>query len=408
MSKPKLWTGDFTLLLCVNFFGFVCCQALNNGTPIYVNAHGGATAFSGALILEFSLCAAFARIFAGRLIDNGTRKRIMVAGALLLFAGTLPALVFPGVEAQLVLRALQGAGFGCVHTAASTAAADVLPKERLGEGIGYFGLGQSLGMAIGPTFAVIMTSMVFSESLFVGVAAVAAALFMLVMACTYESHFKRLPETSAYRQRREELGDQFYNQAPKSKGFSLSQLFVASALPGAIPMVVVCLGYAIIVNFATLYATQLGMPNPGMFFVFAAITMTAVRLGGGNLIEKINLKKLIALPLLCGAISLLMLANLNAEWMLWLGGALFGLSMGLVFPILNTVCVKNTVPERWGSASAMFGLTNDLGIGLGALMWGAVADVTGFVPVMYGGCIMFVFAYIAALVLFPKNLGSQR
>lgn len=406
MSKPKLWSGDFVLLLCINFFGFVCCQALNNGTPIYVNALGGATAFSGALILEFSLAAAVARIFAGRLIDAGTRKRIMVAGAVLLFAGTIPTLVVPGVMPQLLFRALQGAGFGCVHTAASTAAADVLPKERLGEGIGYFGMGQSLGMAIGPTFAVVLTSMVFAESLFVGVAAVAAVLFLLVMCCTYEKNYQRLPESSAYRTRREELGENFYNVEPK-KGFSFSQLFVASALPGAIPMVIVCLGYAIIVNFTSLYATQLGMPNPGMFFVFAAITMTAVRLGGGNLIEKIQLKKLIALPLLCGIFTLLMLANLNAEWMLWVSGALFGFSMGLVFPILNTVCVKNTVPERWGSASAMFGLTNDLGIGLGALAWGAVADVTGFVPVMYGGCIMFVFAFIAALILFPKNLGAK-
>ncbi len=412
MSKLKLWSGDFTLLLCINLLGFIACQALNNGTPIYVNHAGGGTGFSGALILEFSAFAAAARIFAGRLIDNGTRKRIMIFGAVIMFAGTAPALLLPGIEPQLVLRALQGIGFGCIHTAASTAAADVLPKERLGEGIGYFGLGQSLGMAVGPTFAVILTSMVFAESLFAGVAAVAMALFLLVMACTYERNYKRLPESSAYRQRREAAegasapaeDDKAPSAAKKS---TLSGLFVSSALPGAIPMALVCLGYAIIVNFGTLYSTQIGIPNPGIFFVWAAVTMTAARLGGGSLLERIKLHKLIIIPLLCGIASLMLLASLSINssmYVQWLAGALFGVSMGFVFPILNTVCVRNTVPERWGAASAMFGLMNDAGIGVGALIWGAVSDVVGFIPVMFGGCVMIALALVAALFLFPKDL----
>ena len=402
-QKPRLWTGDFTLLLVINFLAYICCQSLNNGVPIYVARLGGTTAFSGALILEFSIFAAITRIIAGRLIDTGTRKRIMLFGALIMFLGTIPALIAPGVMPQLAFRALQGIGFGCMHTAAATAAADVLPSERLGEGIGYFGLGQSLGMAIGPTFAVVLTSMVFTESLFVGVAAVAVTLVALIIACTYENNYQRLPQTSAYRKRREELGADFYKPKPKGDESLLESLFVKSALPGAIPMVVSCLGYSIIVNFTSLYGTQLGLSNTGMFFVFAAITMTAVRLFGGRLIDKIRPIRLFTAPVICGIASLVLLANLCNEPMLWLAGALFGLSMGLAFPLMNSVCVKNTVPERWGAASALFGLMNDLGIGLGALLWGAVADVVGFVPVMYGGTAMLLLAYVLALLLFPKE-----
>ena len=34
--KQRLWTGDFTLTLAIAFCAFVSCQALNNGTPLYI------------------------------------------------------------------------------------------------------------------------------------------------------------------------------------------------------------------------------------------------------------------------------------------------------------------------------------------------------------------------------------
>ena len=140
--KSRLWTGDFTLTLAIAFCAFVSCQALNNGTPLYITRIGGTTSFAGALILDFSIAAAVARLFAGRIVDRTGRKRIMVAGALLLIAGTVLAIPLPGFYPQIVLRVLQGVGFAFVTTASATAAADVLPTERLGEGIGYYALGR--------------------------------------------------------------------------------------------------------------------------------------------------------------------------------------------------------------------------------------------------------------------------
>ena len=94
--KQRLWTGDFTLTLAIAFCAFVSCQALNNGTPLYITRIGGTTSFAGALILDFSIAAAVARLFAGRIVDRTGRKRIMVAGALLLIAGTVLAIPLPG------------------------------------------------------------------------------------------------------------------------------------------------------------------------------------------------------------------------------------------------------------------------------------------------------------------------
>lgn len=287
--KQRLWTGDFTLMLAIAFCAFVSCQALNNGTPLYITRIGGSTGFAGALILDFSIAAAIARLFAGRIIDRTGRKCIMVVGALLLIAGSALAIPLPGFYPQIVLRALQGIGFACVTTASATAAADVLPCERLGEGIGYYALGQSLGMAFGPAFGIFLCSLVFTESLFVGVAGAGAVLLILVMCCNYEKHVERLPETSEYRvleERRRRLAEEAdsgdieavieeVEDADRYRG--LAALFEKRALVGALPMVVICLGFAIPVSYTALYAQSLGLSNAGMFFFVGAIAMTASR-----------------------------------------------------------------------------------------------------------------------------------
>ena len=377
-DRPRLWTGDFTLTLAIAFCAFVSCQALNNGTPLYITRIGGTTGFAGALILDFSIAAAAARLFAGRIVDRAGRKRIMVAGALLLIAGSVLAIPLPGFYPQIVLRALQGIGFACVTTASATAAADVLPTERLGEGIGYYALGQSLGMAFGPAFGIFLCSLAFAESLFAGVAGVGAVLLILVMCCNYEKHVERLPETSEYRvleERRRRLAEEAADgdigaieeeveDADRYRG--LAALFEKRAFVGALPMIVICLGFAIPVSYTALYAQSLGLSNAGMFFFVGAIAMTASRFLGGRLLDIVPPRILFLMTNLCGIAMFLVMAFVHTEWMLYIGGFFFGLSMGFAFPLLNSMAVKNTPPERWGAANAMFLLANDMGVGLGA------------------------------------------
>lgn len=414
-DRPRLWTGDFTLTLAIAFCAFVSCQALNNGTPLYITRIGGTTGFAGALILDFSIAAAAARLFAGRIVDRAGRKRIMVAGALLLIAGSVLAIPLPGFYPQIVLRALQGIGFACVTTASATAAADVLPTERLGEGIGYYALGQSLGMAFGPAFGIFLCSLAFAESLFAGVAGVGAVLLILVMCCNYEKHVERLPETSEYRvleERRRRLAEEAADgdigaieeeveDADRYRG--LAALFEKRAFVGALPMIVICLGFAIPVSYTALYAQSLGLSNAGMFFFVGAIAMTASRFLGGRLLDIVPPRILFLMTNLCGIAMFLVMAFVHAEWMLYVGGFFFGVSMGFAFPLLNSMAVKNTPPERWGAANAMFLLANDMGVGLGASLWGFVADSVGFLPVMLGGAAMFVVGYAIALVVFPHG-----
>lgn len=417
-SKIRLWSGDFILALSIALFAFVACQSLNNGTPLYIAHVGGSTGFSGTLILVFSAAAAVARLFAGRIIDRFGRRRIMIVGSLLMIAGTVLAIPFPGMAPQIVLRACQGLGFACVTTASATMAADVLPVQRLGEGIGYYALGQSLGMAIGPALGIFLCSLVFSESLFVGAATVCAVLLVLVLNVTYERHIERLPETSEYRlleERRQAVAEELVapddmeaamdevTAAEEDVYHGLARFFEKRAFVGAIPMLVICFAFAIPTSYTALYAQSMGFEGAGWFFFVGAIAMTASRFFGGRLLDVVPPRVLFALTGICGIVMFMMVAFATSETMLYAAGLFFGVSMGFAFPLLNSMAIKNTPAQRWGAANAMFFLANDLGVGIGACGWGFVVDAWGFFPIMMGGACMFVIAYIIALFIFPKR-----
>lgn len=394
-TKRKLWSGDFVLILLIALASCVACQALNNGTPMYVSYAGGTNAFAGVLILEFSMAAAVARVVVGRYIDRSSRRLWMAVGAGHLLVGTITAVMLPFLELQVVFRAIQGLGFGAVMTAASTAAADIAPSERIGEALGYFGLGQSLGMAIGPSLAIVLMSFAWRESLFAGMAALSGLLLALTLASSYENHPERLAETAPYRA--------FEPAKSKPAGSLVDNLFERAALSGAVPMAVVCLGYAIIVSYVSKFSVEEGLANPGLFFVFAAVTMTAIRLGGGRLIDRVRPLALLAVPVVTGAACFALLALGRGEAPFYLAGALFGISMGLSFPLFNTVAVKCSPVERRGAASALYGLANDVGIGVGAVIWGAVIDAVGYTVSFWGGAAMMALTFAVAALVFPKN-----
>ena len=109
----------------------------------------------------------------------------------------------------------------------------------------------------------------------------------------------------------------------------------------------------------------------------------------------------------CGLLSHARLARRSG--VLCRGGLFFrARSMGISFPLLNSVCVKCTASERKGAASAQFLLMKrPAASGWRALIWGVAIDAVGFVPVMVGGAVTAALTFVAALVMFPRDLEAD-
>ena len=78
----------------------------------------------------------------------------MRRGLVLCFAGTFMFYVIPHPLFYALARLMHGAGFGLTSTLMVSMAAQVIPPRRLGDGLGYLGLGATVALAIGPLLGI--------------------------------------------------------------------------------------------------------------------------------------------------------------------------------------------------------------------------------------------------------------
>lgn len=464
--REQLWSTTFVLVVASTLCCFMVGQGLNSSTSVYVALYGGTAAYAGVLAAVFSGAAAVVRLLSGPLIDGRGRRIVMLFGFAVLIVGTVGPLFTHDVAPFVVFRILQGAGFSAVTTASATAAADALPASRMGEGIGYYGLGQALSMSVGPALALALVSTDPPENLFVGVTAIAAVGLTMIFLCRYEKHPEMLPEEAVYRRRLEEgegevartgaaeagkeskqveasedgkraeaagaleaagragaaeaveaaetttsTAQSRMEGRPKRESIA-SRIFEKHALPGTLPMIVLSPAFGFVIFFVGLYGASLGVGNAGLFYTLSAVSMILVRLKSGAFMDRFAPIKILPVALACGLVAFAMLVACGTildgapvrDAVFNLSGIVYGFCIGIALPLNQSVAVKNTPPERWGAANALFQLANDVGIGGACVIWGIVNDCFGFPVTICCAMCCIAASYFVARAVYPKEL----
>lgn len=463
--REQLWSTTFVLVVASTLCCFMVGQGLNSSTSVYVALYGGTAAYAGVLAAVFSGAAAVARLLSGPLIDGRGRRIVMLFGFAVLIVGTVGPLFTHDVVPFVVFRILQGAGFSAVTTASATAAADALPASRMGEGIGYYGLGQALSMSIGPALALALVSTDPPENLFVGVTAIAVVGLSMIFLCRYEKHPEMLPEEAVYRRRLEEgeseaartgaaeagkeskqveasedgkraeaagaleaagragaaeaveaaetttsTAQSRMEGRPKRESIA-SRIFEKHALPGTLPMIVLSPAFGFVIFFVGLYGASLGVGNAGLFYTLSAVSMILVRLKSGAFMDRFAPIAILPVALACGLVAFAMLVACGTvldgapvrDAVFNLSGIVYGFCIGIALPLNQSVAVKNTPPERWGAANALFQLANDVGIGGACVIWGIVNDCFGFPVTICCAMCCIAASYFVARAVYPKE-----
>lgn len=416
-AEEQLWSPVFVLIMATTFLAFVCGQGTNAGTSVFISAQGGSATFSGILAAVFSVAAGLARFICGPGIDGLGRRVMMLAGSIVLLAGSLLPIFAYSKAIMIASRTLMGFGFSVATTAAATAAPDVLPFSRLGEGIGYNGLGSALAMSIGPAAAVYLAGMSNPAALYIGASVVTAVCIVLAFCIRYEKRPEILPETSAYRKRlaAKDLSERTSeptaeatspsNQPGKAaKGPLLQRLFDPSALPGTLPMLFLSTNNGFVIFFCALYGATIGIGNAGLFFTLAAISMIVVRISSKKFMDRSAPLLLMGVTMVTGLIGDgLLLAAPAATSLFFVAGVFYGISYGLGIPLCQSVAVKNTPPDRWGAANALYMLSMDIGIGFSSILWGYLNDTIGFSVSLVCVMVCLVIAMVVAWFSFPGH-----
>lgn len=426
MSKDRLFSPVFVLIIASTLCCFLFGQGSNAGTTVYLEFKNEPTSLAGIGALVFSFFAAFARIIVGPLSDARGRKMAIVIGSAIMVAGGIGPIFSNTGVFFIIWRILQGLGFSTATTALATAASDVLPLSRLGEGIGYYGLGQAISMSCGPAIAIALIYSDSPENFYIGLTVFACVALIVSLFIRYERHPENLPPTSEFLVRWKK-GDVPYSKPPEveransedasaqnasnATRFSIRSMidgiFEPPALRGAIPMMLISTSFGFGIFFMGVYGTYLNVGNPGLFYTVSAITMILVRLTSGKFMDRLRPIIIMGGAVACGLITYAVLFGCNSmenpDLMYYAAGAFYGVSLGVSLPINQAIAVKLSNPERWGAANGLYLFSNDIGIGISSLIWGVSVSSLGYpiTLVFVMGCI--AASFVAALICYPKE-----
>lgn len=409
-TRPPLWTRDFVLATVANLAVFTGFQMLMPTMPVYVEHLGGREATMGVVTGIFTLSAVGIRPAVGRALDTLGRKPVFLFGLAVFVASALAYARVPSIAALLAVRALHGLGWGCSTTAAGTIAADVIPRERLGEGMAFFGLAGTLAMAVAPAMGLFVIARSGFTTLFVASAALALTALALAAAIRYGRY--RLPPAATAPEPglAAAAGPAPTTAQPAAAavpdpvpppGRAGATLFEPRAVRPGVVMLLCNTTYGAIVTFLALYGLQRGIPNIGPFFTVYAGTLALTRPLSGVLVDRRGYDAAVVPGLLVVAASMATLSQ-AASLPAFLAAAVgAGVGFGAVGPAMQALAVHGLPPYRRGAANSTYYIGFDLGIGLGAMLWGAVSQAVGYAA-------MYLMAAAPALLALLVYVASGR
>ena len=181
MEQSRLWTKEFVINALINFFVAVNFYLLMVIVSDYaIKEFGSAPSEAGFAASIFIIGALVVRLFAGKLLVHIGYKETLALGVI---TGLVMTLFYYGVDNVFLLyvvRFWHGASFGITTTASATIVADIVPRNRSGEGIAYYSLSQILATAIGP-FLGMFISQHGSYNMMFTVCAIASAISIFML-----------------------------------------------------------------------------------------------------------------------------------------------------------------------------------------------------------------------------------
>ena len=156
MTKAPLWTRRFFAIIIANGLLFASFHSLLPTLPLYVASLGASGAEIGLISGIFGVSAIFIRFFTDDFVKLFGKKKCLYFGLFFSLVSTIAYALFTSVHMLIAARIVQGLGFGLGTTFAAALAVDIIPSSRRGEGVGYFGLGNTISMGIAPALGVML------------------------------------------------------------------------------------------------------------------------------------------------------------------------------------------------------------------------------------------------------------
>ncbi|WP_218090262.1 staphylopine family metallophore export MFS transporter CntE [Paenibacillus solanacearum] len=362
------WSWPFLRLYVLTLLYFSANAMLNVIIPLK-GASLGASNTAIGIVMGAYLCTTMCfRPWAGQVIHKHGPIKVL---RIILVINGFALLLYPftGLGGYAVARILQGVCTAFFSMALQLGIIDALPDKDRSQGISLYSLCSYMPGLFGPLLALSMWGSDRMHYFTVAMIAIAVS----TGAVGYSAQMSSEPSRPAAQKTGQ--GDMMFKSF--SRLIRNRQWCRCSLL-----MLVASIVFGAVTTFIPLYAGQIESGNAGMYLMLQAGTVVLARLA---LRKKIpsdghwHASWIIGIMLLltAAALSLSGALTAGAVW-LYLGAVLMGFAQALLYPILTTYLTFVLPPADRNVMIGWFIAMADMGVSLGSLVMGLIADHTSY------------------------------
>ena len=377
--KRNMYSKDIILVLAATFFYMSSPMLVTPLITGFTESIGGSAAVMGFVGGLMNLCSLFCRPFAGNLADRLSKYKVSLIGAVFMSLACIGYILAPNEAVVVTARIINGIGFACCSVCMATWMSNMLPKEKIGSGMGVYGTMNALGMAVAPAIGVSVYQR-FGYRIAFCIALVFSIAIIIVIQFIKD---KGNPVQTEKTENIKPAGE--ITVKPRL------QVVDVKVLPIAFIIMLFAIPYCATQSFLVTYAEVQNLPvTVSMFFPTYAIVLIVLRLTLRNLFDKLPFRVFLLSSCICELLALLLLAGMRNNSMMMLASVFLAGGYGIMSSVCQSTAMLLAGRAKRGLANSTYYIGVDLGMTLGPMIGGA----------LYGGLDIRLF-YPALMVTMP-------
>lgn len=377
LPGKRRWSKNFLALISSNLLLCLGIYMLPATLPAHVAGMGGTAFQTGLVIGAFSILSMVTRVASGLIFDVAGEKKIIWIG-IATIATTTFLMIWMPVNGILLMRSIQGVGWGLATAAIATVVYKIVPESQRGEGAGYYSLTVIVPVSLSPLLAIVLMDYFAFEK----VLAVSALLTFAGLA-SLKQGLSTLPQVNV--------------RPTGSGGTMMMRVFEPGALLPSFLCFILSVPLCGVMAYIVLFGREQQVQNIWVFFVGYAVMILATRSLIGRLFDARGHAAIILPGSTAMLLGLIVLSQTRSVPMLVISSLLFGLGYGAVQPSLQTWAVNRCPPHRKAAANGLFMSAIDLGYIVGSILLGQIAQSQGFASMYLGTAgimVLFMLIYL--------------
>ncbi len=337
--------------------------------PLYVKNLGATGIWLGIMFSAYATSNAIFVPIAGRFADRRGKKWLLTIGLLAYAIISLGYIWSESLTQLAFVRFIQGIAGAMTVPIAFAYIGDLSPEEEEGKWMGYANAAFFSGFGLGPLMGGILTERFSMNVSFITMGAFNFVAFLVALFM--------LPEVS-----RHKYGDGFQP--------SFREMSSSGVIRGLFSFrMVQALGSAGIGTFLPIFAANMGLSTSliGLLLTINILSVTLLTPLGGIIADRFNRRTITIVGSILAAIFLAAIVFAHNFVQLLVILLIQGISNALSTPAASALSVEEGRKYGMGSTMSMFFLAMSVGMAIGPIVSGGLADFANLNSVFYFGAV---------------------